>query len=55
MEKFTWNEILTMDLQKNKLADKIGIECAYDTALPQTWLNNFVDYPVCAFVEYFEE
>ena len=43
MKQFTWEKLLAMDLQKNKLADKIGIDCTYDTALPQTWLNNFVE------------
>jgi len=43
MDKYTWEEILAIDLQKDKLAEKIGIDCAFDTALPQAWLNNFVE------------
>lgn len=42
-KEFSWGEILQMDLNKDGLSKKIGIDCAYDTALPQTWLNNFVE------------
>ena len=42
MKEYTWEELLAMDLDKDKLAKKIGIECAFDTALPQGWLNQFV-------------
>ena len=42
MKTFTWEELEKMNLQKDKLANTIGINCTFDTALPQTWLNNFV-------------
>ena len=42
MKTFTWEELEKMNLQKDKLASTIGINCTFDTALPQTWLNNFV-------------
>ncbi|MDP8268224.1 MAG: hypothetical protein P9L97_05795 [Candidatus Tenebribacter davisii] len=41
-KEYTWEELLEMDLQKDKLAEDIGIVCPFDTALPQTWLNNLV-------------
>ena len=43
MKTFTWEELEKMNLQKDVLAKKIGIDCSFDTALPQTWLNNFVE------------
>jgi len=43
MKKYTWEEILAMDLNKGELAKKIGITCPFDTALPQQWLNNLVE------------
>lgn len=43
MKEFTWEELLKMDLQKDKLANVIGIDCPFDTALPQAWLNNFIE------------
>lgn len=42
MQTFTWEEIEKMNINKVEFAKKVGIECTYDTALPQTWLNNFV-------------
>lgn len=38
---YSWEELLKMDLNKDELAKKIGIECAVDMALPQDWLNSF--------------
>lgn len=42
MKLFTWEELMGMNLQKDELAKEVGIDCAFDTALPQTWLDNFV-------------
>jgi len=41
---FTWAEIVEMKKTKTELAKLIGIECSYDTALPQEWLNSFVEF-----------
>ncbi len=43
MKTFTWEELKKKDLQKDELVEEIGIDCPFDTALPQTWLNNFVE------------
>jgi len=42
MKTFTWEELSKRNMPKSKLAKEIGIDCPFDTALPQTWLNNFV-------------
>jgi hypothetical protein len=40
---YSWSEIKEMNITKTELAKRIGIECTYDKALPQEWLNKFVD------------
>ena len=42
MEQYTWEELLKLDITKSQIATKIGITGSYDTALPQTWLDNFI-------------
>lgn len=42
MKIYTWNEILKLNVNKGEFAEKIGITCAYDTAIPQGWLDSFV-------------
>lgn len=41
---YTWQEILDMKVSKSELAITMGIECSYDTAVPQEWLNKFVEF-----------
>ena len=43
-DTYTWAEIVEMKKTKTELAKFIGIECSYDTALPQEWLNSFVEF-----------
>jgi len=43
-DTYTWAEIKEMKKTKTELAKFIGIECSYDTALPQEWLNSFVEF-----------
>jgi len=51
---WSWEELLKMNLYKKELAKEMGIDCSYDVALPQAWLNNFVkrhdlEYPQVIF------
>jgi hypothetical protein len=43
MKTFTWEELSKRNSPKSKLAKEIGIDCPFDTALPQVWLNNFIE------------
>ena len=42
MKTYTWDEILKLNVNKGEFAQIIGIDCAFDTALPQGWLDSLV-------------
>lgn len=42
MKKYTWGQILKLNVTKREFAHIIGIDCPFDAALPQGWLDNFV-------------
>lgn len=43
MKTYTIEQLKKMNLTKGQLIKKMGVK-TYDTALPQNWLNNFVDW-----------